>query len=229
VKTARGELVILDDAAACARDAADRFVRAAAEAIEARGKFFVSLSGGSTPRASYELLRSRSLDWARVEVFFGDERCVPPDHKDSNFRMASEALLAHVPARVHRIEGERDASEAAQRYAEELRGVRFDLVLLGMGADGHTASLFPGTSALREQQAPCVAVHVAKLDAWRVTLTAPLLADGREILVLCPGADKADALQSAIEGPDGAVPIQLVRPKTWLCDRAAAAKLDVVR
>jgi 6-phosphogluconolactonase len=230
MKTARGELVVLDDAAKCAAETADRFVRAAEAAIAARGRFHVSLAGGSTPKAAYQLLRTRALDWAKVEVWFGDERCVPPDHKDSNFRMASEALLSHVAAKVHRIEGELPPEEAARRYAEELaKMTRFDLVLLGMGPDGHTASLFPGTPALTERKRAAVAVHVEKLDSWRVTLAAPVLSLGREILIACPGADKAEALKTALEGPDGSVPIQLIRPgdgtQTWLCDRAAAARL----
>jgi 6-phosphogluconolactonase len=229
MKTARGELVVLDDAAACARDTADRFVRAAESAIAARGKFVVAFAGGSTPKAAYQLLRSRTLDWKRVEVWFGDERCVPPDHKDSNYKMAREALLAEVPATVHRIEGELPPEEAARKYDDALASPsfdRFDLVLLGMGPDGHTASLFPGTTALAETNRRAVAVHVAKLDSWRVTLTAPLLSAGREILIACPGADKAEALAIALEGADGSVPIQLIRGNvTWLCDRAAAARL----
>jgi 6-phosphogluconolactonase len=229
MKSSRGELVVLDDAAACARETADRFVRAAEAAIAARGKFVVSFAGGSTPKAAYQLLRARTLDWKRVEVWFGDERCVPPDHKDSNYRMAREALLAEVPATMHRIEGELTPEEAARKYDDALAAVeRFDLVLLGMGPDGHTASLFPGTTALAETKRRAVAVHVAKLDSWRVTLTAPLLSAGREILIACPGADKAEALAIALEGADGLVPIQLIRGNvTWLCDRAAAAKLVV--
>jgi 6-phosphogluconolactonase len=239
VKTARGELHVLDDAARCAAETAARFVQAAEAAIAARGRFFVSLAGGSTPKAAYQLLRMRKLDWEKIDVWFGDERCVPPDHKDSNFRMASEALLLHVPAKVHRIEGELQPEEAARHYAQALAEVpRFDLVLLGMGPDGHTASLFPGTPALAERKRRAVAVHVTHLtgagppvpgDSWRVTLSAPVLSLGREILIACPGADKAGALKSALEGPDGSVPIQLIRPsdgtQTWLCDRAAAARL----
>jgi 6-phosphogluconolactonase len=223
---------ILDGPAEVAHAAAERFVAAAEASLRARGRFAVALAGGSTPRATYALLArpplSGRVDWARVEIFFGDERCVPPDHDDSNYRMANEALLRHVPldpARVHRIAGERAPDEAAAAYAAVLQPL--DLVLLGMGPDGHTASLFPGTTALDERERPVVAVWVDKLHAWRVTLTAPVLSAAAHVVVCAVGAEKADALKLALESPPGAVPIQLVQPRelTWLIDRAAAAKL----
>jgi 6-phosphogluconolactonase len=160
---------------------------------------------------------------------------VPPDHPDSNFRMAQEALLGKLPLaaeQVHRILGECAPMEAADAYAMELRhlGVppRFDLILLGMGPDGHTASLFPGTAALSVTDSAVTAVYVPRLDTWRVTLTAPVLSAGNDVVVAAAGSEKAEALRLALEGPSGSVPIQLVQPKslTFLVDRAAAAKLS---
>jgi len=224
------------DAAAVARACAERFCAAAQK--KSNGRFFVALAGGNSPRATYALLaqppyRDR-VPWENLQIYFGDERCVPPDHPDSNYRMAQETLLSHVPLtaeQVHRIPGELPPMEAADDYAIQLRpaGVppRFDLILLGMGPDGHTASLFPGTAALNETNLPVMAVYVPKLDAWRVTLTAPILSNAAEVIVSAPGAEKADALKLALEGPPGSVPIQLVQPAslTFLVDRAAAAKL----
>jgi 6-phosphogluconolactonase len=230
------EIKILENASEVAQALAERF---AAAAEKRRGKRFnVALAGGSTPKATYALLakppyRDR-VDWRQLHVYFGDERCVPPDHADSNYRMAQEALLSKVPLtaeQVHRIAGERAPVEAADDYAVELRplGVppKFDLILLGMGPDGHTASLFPDTAAL-DSEAPVTAVYVAKLDAWRVTLTAPVLSNGEEVVVAAAGAEKAEALKQALEGASGSVPIQLVQPRTltFLVDRAAAAKLS---
>jgi 6-phosphogluconolactonase len=230
------EIEILDDAQAVARALAERFA-AGSERLSGK-RFAVLLSGGSTPRATYQMLaappyRDR-IDWPNLQVYFGDERCVPPDHPDSNFRMAQEALLGKVAIaaeQVHRIRGEISPMEAADEYARELRHLgatpQFDLILLGMGPDGHTASLFPGTAAL-SATAPVTAVYVPKLDAWRVTLTAPVLSAGKEVVVAAAGAEKADALQLALEGPRGSVPIQLVEPHSlrFLVDRAAASKLS---
>jgi 6-phosphogluconolactonase len=230
------ELVILDDAEQVAREGAERFTAACERAMAARGRFAVALSGGSTPKAMYVKLSGspfcERIDWPRVEVWFGDERCVPPDHADSNYRMAREALLDHVPldaARIHRVAGESEPQIAARAYAATLPD-RFDLVLLGLGPDGHTASLFPGTPALAEREARAVAVYVEKFGSWRVTLTAPVLSGAREVVVLAVGEEKADALALAREGADGSVPIQLVKPEqmVWLVDRAAASKLKRV-
>ncbi|HZS40628.1 MAG TPA: 6-phosphogluconolactonase [Polyangia bacterium] len=230
------EIVVLDDADQVAAAGAERFTAACERAIAkngARGTFRVALAGGSTPRAMYVKLTGspfcERIDWARVEIFFGDERCVPPDHADSNFRMAREALLDHVPLdakHVHRVEGEKDPEAAARAY-EAILPERIDLVLLGMGPDGHTASLFPGTPAIAERARRAMAVYVEKLKSWRVTLTAPVLSAAEEVVVMTVGDEKADALALALEGPDGAVPIQLVKPRrmTWLIDRAAAKKL----
>jgi 6-phosphogluconolactonase len=232
---------VLDDAAQVARATAERFVAAAAKA---RDRFFVALAGGSTPRATYALLAAApfrdQVNWCRVEFYFGDERCVPPDHHDSNFKMAQDTLLSKLPItaeQVHRVQGELPPMEAADAYAAELRPLsvppRFDLILLGMGPDGHTASLFPGTTALQETRAFVTAVYVPKLDVWRVTLTAPVLSAAHEVIVTAVGAEKADALKLALEGPPPGsnsepVPIRLVQPRslTFLVDRAAAAKLS---
>jgi 6-phosphogluconolactonase len=230
------EIKILENAAEVAQALAERF---AAAVEKKRGqRFHVALSGGSTPKATYALLAQspyrERIDWPRVHIYFGDERCVPPDHPDSNYRMATEALLSKVPLaaeQVHRIAGERAPMEAADDYARELRplGVppKFDLILLGMGPDGHTASLFPGTAALTSEE-PVTAVYVPKLDSWRITLTAPVLSHADEVVVAAAGAEKADALKLALEGAPGSVPIQLVhaRALTFLVDRAAAAKLS---
>jgi 6-phosphogluconolactonase len=240
MKTERGELVILEDPLKVAHAAAEQFVRAARAVLADRRRFSVALAGGSTPRATYEILAQQMaarVDWGAVEVFFGDERCVPPDDKDSNYRMAREALLDHVPLgadRVHRMLGERPPEEAAASYAEVLTRVlgaeaRLDLIMLGMGPDGHTASLFPGTAALEERAKKVVANHVAKLDTWRLTLSAPEINLGHEVLIVTCGDEKADALAQVFHAPQGTVPIQLVRPLsgqvTWLVDKKAAAKL----
>jgi 6-phosphogluconolactonase len=231
------EVLILDGAAEVAHACAERFC--AASEKKRNGRFRVALAGGSTPRATYALLaqppfRDR-VDWDNLDVYFGDERCVPPDDADSNYRMALETLLSKVPLaaeQVFRIAGEKSPLEAADDYAQALRPVgvppRFDLILLGMGPDGHTASLFPGTPALAETRATVMAVYVARLDVWRVTLTAPVLSAAAEVVVTAVGAEKAEALRLALEGPPGSVPIQLVQPRelTFLVDRAAAAKLS---
>jgi len=238
-------LRVLADAEAIAAEARTAFVAAARDALAERGSFRVALAGGSTPRKLYALLVDAAVDWSRVEVFFGDERCVAPDHADSNFRMAREALLAHVALpreNVHRIPAEEaDPRRAARLYESELRAAfgcgpddvpRFDLVLLGMGADGHTASLFPGTSALEERTALVAANWVEKLASARVTLTWRALNAARQVLFLVAGADKAAALREVLEGPSDVqrLPAQGVRPEAgqlvWLVDRAAAARLS---
>jgi 6-phosphogluconolactonase len=244
---------VLPDAAAVQRAAAQEFAARTEAAARAREAAFVALSGGSTPRGLHALLadpagsfRAR-VPWDRLHVFWGDERCVPPDHPDSNYRMARETLLAHVPVppdQVHRMAGEDpDPARAADRYARELREAferhgrlqdgwpRFDLVLLGMGADGHTASLFPGTDAVRETARPVVSVWVAKLDARRITLTPPVLDRADTVLFLVAGSDKAETLAAVLDGPaqPDVLPSQIVRPAggaaIWLVDAAAGARL----
>ena len=228
-----------------ARGAAERFVELGQAAIDARGCLSVGLAGGSTPKRTYELLASEAyreqLNWSKVHIFFGDERCVPPDHSESNYRMANEALISRVsipPPNVHRINGLGDAVANASLYEDELRTFfnpaswpRFDLVLLGMGDDGHTASLFPGTKALAERQAWVVANWVEKVGAFRITLTAPAINHAANIAFLVTGATKAERLLEVLRGaldPEK-LPSQLIQPLDgslfWLVDKAAAGRL----
>ncbi len=203
-------------------DASNRFARIGAEAIRDRGRFLVALSGGETPRPVYERLASpphaRRLDWSAVEVFSVDERCVPLTDERSNYRMAREAFLDRVtiPAnRIHRIKGEIDPLAAADAYELTLREVlggegRLDLILLGMGADGHTASLFPKHQALTETDRWVVPVHVPADPPWRVTMTLPLINTARHILFLVTGKEKATAVRDLQEGEP--LPASMVRP-----------------
>jgi len=233
------------DAEGVSQAAAVEFVRCAAEAVAARGRFSVALSGGSTPQRLYQLLalppHRAEVDWTKVEVFWGDERCVAPDHKDSNYRMAREAMLDKLPipaGQVHRMEAERaDRASAARDYQSILARVlpgsappALDLVLLGMGPDGHTASLFPGTRALEEKSAWVVVNYVPKFATDRITLTVPILNRARQVLFLVAGTDKAERLAEVLEGPHEPtrLPSQLIRPEgrlVWFLDRAAAARL----
>jgi 6-phosphogluconolactonase len=238
-------LRVYDDAEAVARAAADLFARLSREEVGERGAFSVALSGGTTPRRVYELLASdeykERVPWPSVHIFFGDERTVPPDHPESNYRMASEALLSRVevPAEnVHRIEGVGDAAANASDYESVMRGFfgdvdrpRFDLVFLGMGDDGHTASLFPGTAALAETRAWVAANWVEKLGAWRITLTANAINAARRVAFLVTGASKAERVREVLTGePDPSrLPSQMIKPRDgvleWYVDRAAASKL----
>jgi 6-phosphogluconolactonase len=259
-------LMILDDLNALALEAAARFVSIGSAAIQHSGRFTVALSGGSTPRALYEVLARDHQDfaWDKVHVFWGDERCVPPDHADSNFGLAQQALLSKVKVldqNVHRMRGEDDLPQAAFAYEYELRKVfgeqleteidsarpdqssrvitsggislfpALDLILLGLGADGHMASLFPGTTGLHETRRWVIANHVEQLHTDRITLTAPVINHAQNIIFLIAGLDKAAALKSVLQGepdPDRS-PAQLVKPRTtglaWLVDRAAASLL----
>ena len=222
--------------------AADEVVRRAEEAVREHGRFTWVLSGGSTPRDLYRLLASPPhcdrMPWSAVHVFWGDERHVPPDHPDSNFRMAREALLDAVPlpaANVHRIRAEEpDAAAAANAYEAELRAFfpegwpRFDLVLLGLGRDAHTASLFPGGTAVRERERLVVAPWVESQHTFRITLTPPVLNHARRCMFLVSGEDKAEALRAVLEGardPER-YPAQIVEGRSlWMVDRAAARLL----
>jgi 6-phosphogluconolactonase len=231
---------VFPDLEALSRAAAERFVSLAEGAVP----FRVALSGGSTPRRLYELLAAPpfrdQVPWPHTHLFWGDERCVPPDHPDSNYRMARESLLerAPIPARnVHRIRGELAPQEAAAAYEATLRtelgaGGRLDLVLLGMGEDGHTASLFPGSPALHEQTRWVMAQEVEKLGAWRITLTPPIINAAANVLFVVAGGGKAGRLRQALvrPGQEELLPAQMVRPAEgrllWLVDRAAAGLLD---
>jgi 6-phosphogluconolactonase len=239
---------VVADAAEVARLAAEAVREAAAAAVAARGVFTLALSGGSTPRALYLRLASPpGLPWARTHVFWGDERHVPPDHPDSNFRMANEAMLAGVPipaGNIHRVRAEDpDPARAAAEYEAEVRRVvaaeqeaggrpRFDLVLLGLGPDAHTASLFPGTDAVREVERLVAAPRVEEVGAHRITFTPALLNAARSVLFLVAGADKADAVHAVLRGPTALdrFPAQVVRPAAgavlWIIDRAAAGRLE---
>jgi 6-phosphogluconolactonase len=241
-RTARGDVWVYDDAEAVARAAADTFVAIVAGVLADRALARVALAGGSTPKAMYRLLASPAyrerVEWSRVEIFFGDERCVPPDHVDSNYRMARESLLDHVPLgadRVHRICGERPPEEAAAQYQQKVvRDAALDLVLLGMGPDGHTASLFPGSPGLGETQRFVIANQVTSPlvhgTATRITLTFPAIAAARHTRFLVAGADKAETLAGVLEGPAGRYPSQRVTGAdvAWLVDTAAAARLKGV-
>ena len=238
------QIIKVADAAALAQTAAEYFARAAAENIAQRGRFTVALSGGSTPKAMFALLAAEPfcsrIDWTKIFFFWGDERCVPPDHPDSNFRLTSEALLSkvNIPEKnVFRMHGELEPADAAKKYAETLQDFFqaepvFDLVFLGMGADGHTASLFPGTSALHaETNKIAVENYVEKLNTTRLTLTAATINAARQIVFLVAGADKASTLHSVLEGeylPE-IFPSQLIQPKNtkvkWIIDEAAASKI----
>lgn len=223
-----------------AEAAAEMFVEEAARSIREEGRFTVALAGGSTPKALYELLATGHqdvLDWSRIHVFFGDERTVPPDHEDSNYRMAYEALLSHVPVgSVHRMRGELDPREAATLYEEELKAFfdgppGFDLVLLGIGEDGHTASLFPRTPALDVSDRWVVENPVEKLGTARITLTLPAINGSRTVVFLVSGEGKAEALKEILEGDADPhdYPAKLVRPASgpvWMVDQGAARLLD---
>jgi 6-phosphogluconolactonase len=234
---------IFPDEARLAEAAADRFVSLVGAGIAARGRADVALAGGSTPRAMNALLagppRSTALDWSKIRFFFGDERTVPPDDPESNYAMNRETLFdpLGIPAsRVFRMRGEADPAAAAAAYARLLAAElgprpRFDVLFLGMGPDGHTASLFPGTLASVDDTQLVVANRVEKFSTWRLTITPHVINDARNVVITAGGAGKADALHAVLEGPRAldTYPIQLVAPADgdlyWLIDTAAAAKL----
>lgn len=238
------ELEVYPDSARLMQAAAAQVVSAGAAAVAAHGRFTLALAGGSTPAPLYRLLAAApyaaQLDWRAVYVFWGDERCVPPQHADSNYRMAHETLLSRVPIpeqHICRIHGEDDPAQAALAYDRALYAhfdgpPRFDLALLGMGADGHTASLFPHTPALAERTRLAIAVYAVGRASWRVTLTYPALNAAAQALFLVSGADKANTLRAVLEGPRQPLelPAQGVRPHAgrllWLTDAAAAAQLS---
>ena len=215
--------------------------------IETEGRFTVALSGGSTPRRLYQILAAppyaERIAWDRWQVFWGDERCVPPDHQDSNFRMAKEALLDHVsvpPNHIYRIRGEANPQDAAQEYQQRLLEVFktsrpvFDMILLGIGDDGHTASLFPGTRALEEKRQFVSANWVPHLQAYRITFTLPLINAAIAVAFLVTDKAKADVLRRVVHPPPGVPvpPAALVRPVSgsvhWFLTRAVASRLTEV-
>lgn len=240
---------IFDNPEALGRGAAELFCDAAMQAIQARGSFHVVLSGGSTPRLMYGVLASppflEQVAWDRVHFFWGDERPVPPEDSESNFHSANRALLRHLDLaadQIHRMRGEEtDLDHAARGYQNEVARVfntdpggappSFDLIFLGMGGDGHTASLFPHTKALGESARWVVANEVPQLATRRLTMTEPILNAARRIAFLVSGADKAETLRKVMEGPRDAdrLPAQRISPGSgelvWMMDRDAASWL----
>ena len=237
---------IFSTPAALAEDAAERFAALAQGAVEKRGRFTVALSGGGAPQLLFRRLAAdpfvELIPWEQTHVFWGDERCVPPDDPGSNYRSAREALLDHVPlpaGQIHRVRGEWPPEQAAQAYEDELHQVfgsgrpRFDLILLGLGDDGHTASLFPDSPTLEEKErlvVPAVAQYENR-PAERVTFTLPLLNHARQIMFLVTGTAKADILPRVLRRTVPELPAARVQPAagelTWWIDEAAAANLGV--
>lgn len=230
------------------RHAAEMFVNIANKAVNETGFFRVALSGGSTPGTLYSLLGESYADvirWDRTHIFFGDERCVPPDHPGSNYRMAERLMLSKIsipPANVHRLKGEIEPRKAAEEYTSEIRQVfgiepgtlpQFDLILLGIGEDGHTASIFPGTDVVGETSPErlIAAVYVRQLSAYRLTMTPPVLLHAQKVVFLAVGSAKAEAVHQSLEGPyiPNHYPAQLLRMAedrvTWLIDPDAASLL----
>jgi 6-phosphogluconolactonase len=243
------EYRIYDGADALSRAAAEYFLEVAQNAVKANGVARIAISGGNTPKRTFELLANpaekffKAMPWAQIELYWVDERTVPPDSKDSNYRMTREALLSKVPLkpeRIFRIEGELEPEQAAARYESAIRnhlrlegaqGPRFDLLQLGIGPDGHTASLFPHTEAIHELIRIAVANHVPQLNTWRVTLTSPVINEARDVFFLIAGKDKAQPLHDVLLGkfdPE-TLPSQLIRPRNgrllMLLDKDAAALL----
>jgi len=237
------------DPAATARRAAQYFVEMAEEAVAAHGRARIAISGGSTPKAAFALLADSNepfryrMPWDNLDLFWVDERTVPPDQPDSNFRMTRETLLDHVPLKpeqIHRMQGELAPQDAANQYESELRSSfrledsdlpRFDLIALGMGDDGHTASLFPHTAALHEKSRLVVANQVPQKDTWRITLTWKVINNASSVFFLIAGNDKAAVLNQVLTGPRDpeTLPSQLIWPHsgilTLILDKAAAALL----
>lgn len=237
------------DAAALARRTAQYLVEMVAEAVDAQGRARIAVSGGSTPKAAFHLLANPherfrgAMPWDRLDLYWVDERCVPPDDPESNYHMTREVLLSQVPlpcGQVHRMQGELDPEAASSRYESELRNSfrlegaespRFDLVGLGMGPDGHTASLFPYTEAIHEMSRLVTANHVPQKDAWRITLTWPVINHAKSVFFLIAGEDKAERVREVFMGPHDPerLPSQLIWPAsgilTLFLDKAAAALL----
>jgi len=233
---------VSDNPQTLAQAAAEFICSLAIDTIRQRGRFAIALSGGNTPRLTYEwmCLMQNQPDWSRVYFFWSDERCVPPNHPDSNYRLAHEALLAHVPVpviNVQRMDCSSSPEAGAEAYESLLRTwvqangePAFDLVMLGLGGDGHTASLFPGTRALEERRRWVVANRVDQLGSWRMTLTYPALRVAEHIVFLVQGSDKAPVVKAILEGSGPELPASAVTSRSgsplWYLDTAAAALLD---
>ena len=239
------QLQIYPDAASLAIAAAERIIGLAGAAMNDHGGFSIALSGGSTPKTLYELMATRDyaerINWSQVHVFWGDERCVPPDNVESCYRMARESLLDFVPIppnNIRRIQGEIPPEEAAAKYERVLHYVfgdqspRMDVILLGMGDDGHTASLFPGTKALQEEKRWVIENYVEAKQMWRVTLTKTAINAATNVIFLVSGKGKAERLQRVLQGEyaPNLIPSQLIKPENgnllWMVDQAAAALLS---
>jgi 6-phosphogluconolactonase len=240
----KGKLQIYPTRAELVQAVAELIVTTTTQAIKERDFCAIALAGGNTPREVYRALATEPfrnrIDWNKLHLFWGDERNVPPDHPQSNFGMVREAMLAHhrVPeTNIHRIKGEIAAEQAAKEYAEELKKffqnqrIRFDLVLLGIGEDGHTASLFPGTDAVAEISKPVTAVFVPRLDKWRVTLTFPVINSASKVAFVVAGKSKAQIIENLLKlhKPDPQWPASMVQPQSgvlfWLMDADAAANI----
>jgi 6-phosphogluconolactonase len=246
-----GETLIFENAQKTAAAAAERFVELAKKAIKDHGQFFVAFSGGSTPRPMYQLLGQKALqnriEWNKVQVFWSDERCVPPDDDQSNYHMTRMSLLDHIPLpeeNIHRIKGELDPDAAAAQYEKAIHEVfgmsqeekhdlpvfpRFDLVMLGLGENGHTASLFPNTRALEEEKRWAVANFIPEMDSWRITFTYPLINHAAHIIFLVTGEKKAQIFHELLEGDNEQLeyPALGIEPLDgtleWFLDKAAAS------
>ena len=241
------ELRVLPDPSSLSHAAAEEFLRLGSEAIAVRGRFTVALSGGSTPRPVYEQIAATwmtasagPIDWAHVHFFWGDERCVPPDDPQSNFRMANESLIGRVPIppeNIHPIPAMfPDPKEAAAQYEDRLRTFfsspmgppRFDLIFLGMGPDGHVASLFPGSAALEVKDRWIAENWIQSIEAWRITMTFPVLNQAANVVILVSGKEKARPLRQVVKGPHNPplLPAERLKPvdgrHLWLADKAAA-------
>jgi 6-phosphogluconolactonase len=233
----KAEKRVMVDAASLIIAATEQFITAARSAIAKRGVFYVALAGGSTPKGLYQMLAampySSKIDWSRVHLFFGDERCVLPSHNDSNYKMVSEAMIDMLPipeTNVHPMPTElSDASEVAKRYAETMTKVMkaepFDLVLLGLGPDGHIASLFPDTPALEVTDSLTTELYVEKFASWRVTMTYPVINAARQVIVFIAGEAKSAIVSDVMTGVIEGLPIQRLVPQGeyyWYMDAAAA-------
>jgi len=239
------EIIICHDADDLSRKAAEQFAASAKAAVSARGRFSVALSGGSTPKALYALLATdefrSQLPWPQVHLFWGDERCVPPDHAESNFRMVGEALLSKITIpseNIHRMAGEKTPADGIVDYQTQLQEFfhladgewpRFDLVLLGLGEDGHTASLFPGSAALSERQRWVATSYVERLRAHRLTLTLPVINHAAQISFLVSGASKAPMVEAVLRAGNDSLPAARIQPAdgqvTWFVTQDAAGAL----
>jgi 6-phosphogluconolactonase len=235
----KAEQKILPDSPSLINAAAEHFVATARAAIAKRGVFYVALAGGSTPKGLYQKLATspfvEQIDWSRVHLFFGDERCVPPTHDDSNFKMARQAMIDLVPIpaeNVHRMPTEsNEPADVAKRYAETMQevmnGAPFDLLLLGLGPDGHIASLFPETPALDVTDTLTTSLYVEKFDSWRVTMTYPVINAARQVIVFIAGEAKAEIVRNITTDAVSGLPVQRLSPENdyyWFMDKAAAGQ-----